>query len=266
MPMAPVPSLGSFPFGRPVIPVLQADRAPKRVFVLGVYASAVHAQWRGPDERVRVRALAVASEPSIFWRGEDVARIVAEIEVPARFGRLEPAAPQFNGPSGVALDDCFLEPLGLARADAWLCDLVPYSCVNPAQGAALAREYLPLVADGLPAPTVGPVPSVLATAERRAEILTEIEASGADVVVLLGDQPLRWFLRELDGERRARLAAFGATPSSYGRLHRVRIGTRDRLVLPVAHPRQVARLGSHSKEWFALHDTWRRDVAPSLLG
>jgi hypothetical protein len=36
--------IGIFPFGQPVLEIVQADRTPKCVFVLGVYASAVHAQ------------------------------------------------------------------------------------------------------------------------------------------------------------------------------------------------------------------------------
>jgi len=31
-----------YPFGQPLIPVIQKDRGPKKAFVLGVYASAVH--------------------------------------------------------------------------------------------------------------------------------------------------------------------------------------------------------------------------------
>jgi hypothetical protein len=35
-----------FPFGETVRPLVQQDRSPKKVFVLGVYASAVHARWK----------------------------------------------------------------------------------------------------------------------------------------------------------------------------------------------------------------------------
>jgi hypothetical protein len=56
---------GTYPFGSSLKPLAQVDRSPKRLFVLGVYASAVHAQWIGPDGRLLVRALAVASEPVI---------------------------------------------------------------------------------------------------------------------------------------------------------------------------------------------------------
>jgi len=61
-----------YPFGQPLIPVIQKDRGPKKVFVLGVYASAVHAKWRDQFGTVLVQALAVASEPYIFWRGDGV--------------------------------------------------------------------------------------------------------------------------------------------------------------------------------------------------
>jgi hypothetical protein len=59
-------SIGSFPSGQPIRKVTQTDRLPKRVFVLGVYASAMHARWIGQDGKTRIAALAVASEPEIF--------------------------------------------------------------------------------------------------------------------------------------------------------------------------------------------------------
>ena len=40
-----------FPFGETVKRLLQEDRTPKKVFVLGVYASAVHARWKKPGQR-----------------------------------------------------------------------------------------------------------------------------------------------------------------------------------------------------------------------
>ena len=61
----------TFPFGTPITPVKQADTTPKRVFVLGVYASAVHARWVADDGKTIINALGVASEPEIFWRGEE---------------------------------------------------------------------------------------------------------------------------------------------------------------------------------------------------
>ena len=137
---------GVFPFGQPVVTVEQVDRDPMPVFVLGVYPGAVQARWLGPDERERVKALAVASEPAPFWRGEDAAAIVAQVAVPADAGRLVAAESHFNGASGRTLDDLILAPLGLRRNLTWLCNLVPHCCANPQQLAAIERAYTPLVA------------------------------------------------------------------------------------------------------------------------
>lgn len=120
-----------FPFGEPVRKVVQADRGPKKVFVLGVYASAVHARWIGLNGKQMVAALAVASEPCIFWTGDGAEGIIEKIQIPGKLGKLVPANRRFNGPSGIALDEKILGPLDLERRDAWLCDLVPHSCVNP---------------------------------------------------------------------------------------------------------------------------------------
>ena len=56
-----VKPIGTYPFGSPLHPVLQTDRTPRKVFVLGVYASAVHARWVSPEGKTLVTALAVAS-------------------------------------------------------------------------------------------------------------------------------------------------------------------------------------------------------------
>ena len=52
-----------FPFGQTLHQVIQSDLSPKKAFVLGVYASAVHARWIDQDGNQLVAALAVASEP-----------------------------------------------------------------------------------------------------------------------------------------------------------------------------------------------------------
>jgi hypothetical protein len=110
--------LGVFPFGQSVNIVAQTDRAPKRVFVLGVYASAVHARWISPDGKQLIRALAVASEPYIFWRGDNIQPLLDGIKVPEGLGKLAPADTKLNGPSGRTLDNEILAPLGLERSQA----------------------------------------------------------------------------------------------------------------------------------------------------
>lgn len=254
----------TFPFGEPVRIVRQTDCHPKRVFILGVYASAVHARWVAANGTQRVRALAVASEPYIFWRGEGVSSILARIHIPPALGKLLPAQEHLNGPTGKALDALFLMPLGLTRADVWLCDLIPHSCQNDGQRHAIEREYQPYVLRyGLPAVTVPTVPKQMTNPQRRREILDEIQQADPDIIILLGDLPIRWFLRFFD-ERWPDLSSFGTTPQSYGQLHPVRLADRQYQVLPLVHPKQAAALGSHSPVWKERHCDWLEHIAPGL--
>lgn len=256
--------LGVFPFGAPVREVQQRDRSIKPVFVLGVYASAVHAIWQAPNGADRVAALAVASEPYIFWRGDGSSEIVAQVRIPSAAGTLLAAPAKFNGPSGRVLDTDFLEPLGLTREDTWLCDLVPHSCLNSRQLAAIGRQYQPIESRlHLPPVTAPRVPRVLCTHDRRKAILAEIRESRAEMLVLLGDQPIRWFLSSIDSSR-TRLAEFGDDNFSYGRLHNAIIEGRRIRVLPLVHPRQAGRLGRHSETWAELHRYWREKAAPEI--
>ncbi len=256
--------IGTFPFGQPILPVTQADRNPRRVFVLGVYASAVHARWVGPDGKQIIAALGVASEPEIFWRGDGVEAILGRISVPREAGHLEPASVKLNGPSGLALDERFLAPLGLTRNEAWLCDLVPHSCMNPRQEVAIRERYMPFVRKNLlPEPAWPEVPKDLASDTRRSEIVAEVLESKASVIITLGDQPLRWFTRHFGS--RGRLASYGAGVDDYGHLHPIEMEGRELSLLPLVHPRQAAGLGSHSAGWLDAHEHWVKNASPGLL-
>jgi hypothetical protein len=79
------------------------------------------------------------------------------------------------------------------------------------------------------------------------------------VLVLLGDEPIRHFLAHHDSRWR-RLRDF----DGYGRLHSATIGAKRYHVLPLAHPRQVAGLGTHSGDWRRRHDDWK-ERASGLL-
>lgn len=254
-----------FPFGAPLRDVMQIDRGPKRLFVLGVYASAVHAEWKDAPFG-GVTALAVASEPYIFWRGDGAENVIREIELPEGCGRLIPADDKFNGPSGRSLDQEVLQPLGGERSDAWLCDLVPHSCVNESQALAIYRSYLPAVQRfGLPLPTVPTVPSRLSDSARVKAILSELEESQAETIVLLGDEPLRWFLRPAAGSTVPKtLDEFCATASYGGRLV-VDLAGKRRDVVALAHPRQISRLGRSSEKWFARHRDWKAGFTASAV-
>jgi uracil-DNA glycosylase len=253
--------IGTFPFGEPVQEVVQKDRTPKNIFILGVYASAVHARWINIDGKTVVNALAVASEPYIFWRGENADTIIQNIVIPKALGKLIPAKQDFNGPSGIALDQLILNPLALDRQKVWLCDLVPHSCVNPSQSKAIERAYLPIAKNyGLPKPTVPPVPNLLADENRRKAILDEIRESEASVLILLGDKPIQWLLSYFD-KHWSKLSDFGRDSQSYGQLHNVQLGGKEMKVLPLAHPRQIAKLGQSSAIWYDIHKKWLQQSA-----
>jgi uracil-DNA glycosylase len=253
----------TFPFGQKLRTVEQTDRSPKQVFVLGVYASAVHARWLDANGQLAVQALAVASEPYIFWRGEDADDIVGAIHVPPALGRLTPAGRNLNGPSGRALDELFLHPLGCDRSDAWLCDLVPHACLNEGQRKAIRDHYAPLVQEfDLPQASIPPVPSYFADDSRRLEIVREIEEAQPRLIVLLGDQPIRWFLSSYTGFQR--LSDFGTRSVEYGQAHACTINDKLYRVLPLVHPRQAGGLGFHSTTWRERHLAWMRQRAPEI--
>ena len=254
----------TFPFGMPVLPLVQKEKNCRQIFVLGVYASAVHARWIDPKGRTVINALAVASEPEIFWRGDNAQEIVESISVPEQAGRLTASDKQLNGPSGRALDRQFLEPLGVNRNDTWLCDLLPVSRMNPNQAKALARAYAPRMQEwDLPCYDLPPVPNELASPERRLEIEGEVRKAHPSIFITLGDKPLQWFTRYFGSK--GRLSAYGESTKEYGQLHDIRIADIDMKLLPLVHPRQAGALGAHSDKWRSLHSFWTEKVAPVLL-
>lgn len=248
-----------FPFGQELNKVEQKDRSPKQAFVLGVYASAVHARWLDKDGKQIVSALAVASEPEIFWRGDDSEKIIEKIRIPNELGTLTvPTDNRLNGPSGRALDNLFLEPLGLNRNTVWLCDLLPYSRVNENQLKALQKNY---TTDIIKRYNLQPatIPLLkkedLDSPQRRDEILNELESSQARTIILLGDLPIFWFLRYFE-KKYSRLAQFGETSETYGKSHPIKINNRNYNLIPLCHPRQADKLGTSSIKWGKLHGDW----------
>ena len=251
-----------FPFGQKLTKVQQSETTSnKEVFVLGVYASAVHAKWLDKDGKIKVQALAVASEPEIFWTGEGVEKIIRDIHIPEELGSLVPANKNLNGPSGIALDELFLKPLGYSREQAWLCDLLPESRVNPNQQKAVKMYNDIAIKYGLPLSTIPEFreDEIKENAvQRHLEILNELENSGAKTIILLGDLPIRWFLHFFD--KRVKLSQFGNSQETYGQLHDIVINNKTYSVIPLCHPRNAARLGAFSKTWAELHDEWRKSI------
>jgi hypothetical protein len=247
-----------FPFGSKLTKVEQKSKTSKKVFVLGVYASAVHAKWIGSNGKTIVRALAVASEPYIFWRGDDVHKIIDEIKIPKEAGTLIPADASLNGPSGITLDECFLKPFGLTREDAWLCDLLPYSRVNPSQRKAIDKHYTPLVNKfDLPEASIWDFDKKeLKAPARKDEILAELMESGARNIILLGDLPIEHFLDHVIAQPFKRLGNIVKGADEYGKPIIVEIANRKFSLFPMVHPRQAGNLGKSSKYWNETHSSW----------
>lgn len=246
-----------FPFGETVHPLVQQDRGPKKVFVLGVYASAVHARWR-KDDKIVCQALAVASEPRIFWDGnpKEAAEIISKINIPEQMGTLEPAGTHLNGPSAKVLDNQILAPLGYTRKDAWLCDLLPETRLNPNQFKIIQKEYEPKAKQyGLNEVTIPKRPTNFCDKARSEEIISELEESQAGTLILLGDIPVLQFLNLVAEVDYKSLQEY-VDLYGYGNYSQVAINGKTYNILPLAHPRQIGALGAHSEKWYKLHQEW----------
>lgn len=254
-----------FPFGQALSPLVQKDRSPKKVFVLGVYASAVHARWRKGNSII-CQALAVASEPRIFWdgnRGEAI-EIIRKIRIPQELGTLEPAGKHLNGPSAKVLDDHILAPLGYTREDAWLCDCLPETRINPSQAKVIAEKYNPLIEQyGLNQVTIPKRPNVFCDAGRAAEIVKEIQNSKAELLVLLGDIPISQFLNRVADVPYSTLKKYTEL-YGYGNQTEAVIARTSINVLPLAHPRQIGALGAYSEAWNRVHRDWETQRASTF--
>ena len=246
-----------FPFGQELHPLVQTDRTPKQVFVLGVYASAVHARWKN-DSGIVCQALAVASEPYIFWDGnpDEAKAIIDQIQIPPELGYLEPAGRQLNGPSAKVLEENILAPLGFTRREAWLCDLLPETRINPGQAKALKEKYEPLVrSHGLNPVTIPKRPFTFCNQARSEEITAELIESEADLLVLLGDIPIKEDLKRVAQVPYSTLGEY-VELYGYGTPTPVTIAGKTVNVLPLAHPRQIGALGAHSEKWCQMHREW----------
>ena len=248
-----------YPFGEELRQVVQQDRSPKKVFVLGVYASAVHARWK-MENKIVCQALAVASEPRIFWDGnrEEAKEIISRIKIPKELGTLEPAGAHLNGPSAKTLDEHILAPLGFTRKDAWLCDLLPETRLNPNQIKVLKEKYIPKIERyGLnhAKELIPERRTVFCDKKRSEEILAELEESQAELLVLLGDIPIKQFLNRVADVDYNSLSEY-ADLYGYGSKTQVIINGKSITVIPFAHPRQIGGLGAYSKKWNQLHSIW----------
>lgn len=250
-----------FPFGQELRPLIQEDQSPKKVFVLGVYASAVHARWKF-ENQIICQALAVASEPRIFWDGnpDEAKEIINKIQIPKELGYLEPAGKQLNGPSAKVLDNNVLAPLGYTRDDAWLCDCLPETRLNSSQVKAIKEKYNPLIEKYNLNPVTIPVrPNTFCNKDRSSEITDELMRSNATLLVLLGDIPIAQYLKKVAD---VPFSSLGEYVQKYGYGNRIKVTIADKEIdiLPLAHPRQIGALGTHSEKWFLAHQQWENSI------
>jgi hypothetical protein len=206
-----------------------------------------------------VRALAVASEPYIFWKGDNVKEIINEIGIDKALGELVPAAANLNGPSGNTLDSQYLYPLGYSRIDAWLCDLLPYSLLNINQAKAIEDEYNTVSAKfNLPVCNIPPLSKKdLDNSDRRQEILSELKRSEANTIILLGDLPIKYFLSYYS--KYTKLSDFTSKAKIYGKNVEINIEGKIYHVFPLVHPRQAGNLGYSSHDLSQAHRSWVLD-------
>lgn len=114
--------------------------------------------------------------------------------------------------------------------------------------------YNPLIKlYNLPKPSIPPVPKELTDIERREEILNELIASEAAILILLGDKPIQWFLDYYINVKILSLSNFSI---KYGHSRILSVAGKQLSVFAFAHPRQIAGLGFHSIEWFRKHKDW----------
>jgi len=247
----------SFPFGEPIQAVTWSDGGPKRVVVVGVYPSAVHARWIGVNGKQRIGALAVANEPEPFWTGEDDELIVQSVSgrLPSGVGSLEPA--RLNGVSGKALDP-LLDCLGLQHRHVRIIDLWNRYLANSAQEAARKREIERSEASGelqvaeLLEATRWTQRAKITTLpqDRQPAFSEEFEEADPAWVVTLGEEPVKALKLE------------DLSLSDYGSIRRgVKVCDKTVNVIALAHTRQIAKHGLHAPEWFDAHQRWLSEQA-----
>ena len=255
-----------FPFGQKLKPLIQEVKSPKKVFVLGVYASAVHARWKNNGEII-CQALAVASEPRIFWDGniKEAKQIIDSIKIPKELGILEPAGKNLNGPSAKVLDENILLPLGFTRKDAWLCDCLPETRINSSQAKVINLKYNPLIKKyNLNSVTIPLRPSLFCDEKRCREITRELMESKAELLILVGDIPISQYLKRVSNISFSNLDEY-CNIYGYGNQTEVVIGEKRIKILPFAHPRQIGALGLHSEKWFTKHKEWETQIKNNFI-
>lgn len=89
--------------------------------------------------------------------------------------------------------------------------------------------------------------------------MEEVLASEAELLVLLGDIPIKEFLNRVAQVPYKSLQDY-VDLYGYGTPTSATISGRHLQVLPLAHPRQIGALGAHSEKWNRLRLQWEESL------
>ncbi len=255
--------LGTFPFGNQVIKVSQSDKTPKPVFVLGVYGSAVFAQFISKNQVSNILCLPVDNEPEIFWNGglNEAKQIISKIKVPKHSGKLIAENEKLNGMLGKALDKYFLHPLKLDRSQVWLCNLFPHFVSNKNERRSVKSfNYIHA--------TIKTPPAILPSKKNRwnyigkvrfREVTEEIFQARPEYLVTLGEQPLKWLLKEFNPTVGNLLNV-----KNYGTITDINFDSIKLKLIPLFHPRQILKEKNRESRIGLLHYDWLKSKAKKI--
>jgi uracil-DNA glycosylase len=255
--------LGTFPFGNPVKKVKQAEISPKPVFILGVYGSAVFAQFKPANSKFTIRYLPIDNEPEVFWRGtqEYTKKIISNINVPKLAGKLVAEDKSFNGILGRLLDKYYLHPLKLQRDNVWICNLIPHTVLNKNERKSLKKYNDLHTIFNLPEADIPTKKDrwSLINKKRYREIIAEIFQARSEVMITLGQQPLKWFLKEYDKNMGNLL-----NNKDYGFVTEIQIESIKLKLIPLFHPRQLLKIKNRDTRVGLLHYDWLKNKAKKI--
>lgn len=258
------PTLGTFPFGLPVLRRRPSAKSKRRVYVLGATPSALHIAWWAPTRKL-VKALPVDNEPTPFWNGSDEVEQIAEWKKLVRFRLGEwgevATSDLANGAAGRWLDEHVLGPLGVTRDEACLSTCLDTYLADAVTAFGIRERYWPWAREvGQPEAKLEPHPRdgtllELASTEHRERLLHELSVTVPEIVVTLGNVALKV------------LRAITETQAGPAKLHPdERYGVETPLIL-----------GKRSAVWMALtrpgtpaayaepHERWRSRVGRGTL-
>lgn len=251
-----------YPFGEAILKIRQLGSGDKAAFILGFYGCTVHAKWTSASGGILIEDLPVASEPELFWTGENGEEIIARVDVPIELGKLTPSESNANGRLGKIFIHDYLEPLQLSRTEVWLCNLVPYSQVYLSERLDIAEVYMPLCEKHcLPVPNIPDFKTAeFRDSDRILEVLQELDKANSDLIITLGDEPLKYFIRKVSDCGKKSIKDFLNDGTSYGTKVPIKIHGKSYDLLPLCHPRQTEGITKRAREWKQIHKDWMERI------